>query len=132
VNERKSLVVVYRYRGGIHVAVAGETESVTIPAPPGPKPPVSAPITTPESQGLVVLYGRYGYDGTYSDVTKKIQALVKGNKLVVRPNQAGLGDPDPDHLKALIVVYREGGGRIRLATMSEAATTTLVGEAKSP
>jgi serine/threonine protein kinase len=117
-GQHKSVVVVYRYRGGIHLSIAGESTTATVPAV-GVLP--TAPGKPAPGQELVVLYGRYGNEATYADSTTNVQAAVKGGRMVGNINELALGDPFFGRPKALIVVYREAG-KIGLSTAPAEAT----------
>ena len=78
-DEHKTLAVVYRYRGGIHLSLTGDTDTVSIPAAPGDAG-VRAPGKPSPGQGaLLILFARFGNESTYGDSTTKTQAAVKGD-----------------------------------------------------
>jgi hypothetical protein len=127
-GEHKSVVVTYRHRGGTRLSVTGQADVTTIPAPPGPLG--AAPGRPAPGQELIVLYGRWGNESTYADVTARVQAAVKGGRMEATPEQLALGDPFFGRHKALIIVYRERG-KVRLSvTPQEAAASLGVSPAK--
>jgi WD40 repeat protein len=129
-GEHKSLFIVYRYRGGVHLSITGDADTVSIPAAPGTFD--TAPPGRPApGQELVVLYARYGNESTYADATAKAQAAVKGKTLSASPGTLQLGDPYNGRHKSFIIVYREDG-RVRLSTTSEDDTVRLGGESAKP
>jgi WD40 repeat protein len=128
-GEHKSLVVVYRYRGGTHLSITGDAEKASLPGPPGQgntEPGKLAP-----GQEMVVLYARYGNESTYADAAGKTQAAVKGRTLATNPLVLQLGDLYFGRRKAFIVVYRDGG-RVGLSTTAPEDTTQLGGDAGKP
>ncbi len=128
-GEHKSVVVVYRYRGGIHLSIAGEAQTASVPAAFGTLPP--APGKPEPAKKLLILYARYGNEVTYADVTAKVQAAVKGGRMVGSPNVLGLPDAFPSRHKALIIVYREAG-KVRLSTTPQEAEVSLGGDSQKP
>jgi hypothetical protein len=121
-GEHKTVVVVYRYRGAVRLAIAGQPNTPAIPAPPGwPDAPPGRPTS---GQELIVLYARYGNDGTYADAAAKVQTAVQVATGAANPDQLGLGDPFPGRHKALVIVYRLGG-RIHLSTTAQEETARL-------
>jgi WD40 repeat protein len=108
-GENKSLVVVYRFGGGIYLSIGGDEDMATIPGVPEVEPGRLA-----IGQALHILHARYGNEGRYEDATAKTQAAVCGSTLITNALQLGLGDPFPGRRKAFIVVYRDSG-RIRLS-----------------
>jgi hypothetical protein len=125
-GENKTLVVVYRYRGGIHLSTKGSDTPTMIPAPPGE--PETAPARPAAGQELVFLFARYGYQSTFADIASKLQAGVKGAAFVARPGDFALGDPVPFKRKAVVIVYRLGG-RIHLSVTPESNTELSLGAA---
>jgi hypothetical protein len=86
-GQYKSMVVVYRYRGGVHLSIAGESINsvkLTIPAPLGALD--TAPGHAAPGQELVILQARFGNEGTYADATAKTQAAVRGRTLIASPD----------------------------------------------
>jgi hypothetical protein len=118
----KSLVIVYRHRGGVRLSITGDWDTATIPPLPGPLS--TAPGRPAPGQELIVLYAGYGNQGIYSDGTANAQAAVKGAALTVHPDQLGLGDPFFGRHKAFIIVYREGG-KVRMSVTPEGVTARL-------
>jgi hypothetical protein len=128
-GEHKSLVIVYRYRGGIHLSITGDSDTANVPALPGALD--TAPGRPAPGQELVILYARYGNESTYGEAAAKTQAAVQGRTLTANPDQLGLGDPYPFRHKALVLVYREGG-RVRLSVTPQEATVRLGGDSGKP
>jgi hypothetical protein len=128
-NEFKSLVVVYRYRGGTHLSVTGELAQANIPPAPGTYD--TAPGKPAAGQELVVLHARFGNQGTYANVTAQAQAAVKGKTLSAVAEQLPLGDPFFGRKKAFIVVYRDSG-RVRLSISAPEDAIKLGGEPAMP
>jgi hypothetical protein len=120
-NEHKSVIVVYRYRGGIHMGIAGESTTASIP-PAGVLP--TPPGKPAPGQELVMLYARYGNEATFLDVTETIQNLVKGGRLEMVLSRSGLPDAYPGRHKALFLVYREAG-RVRVHACPEAGNLIM-------
>ena len=118
-GEHKSLVVVYRFGGGIYLSIGGDEDMVTIPGSPEVEPGRLA-----IGQALPILHARYGNEGRYADATAKTQAAVSGSTLTASALQLGLGDPFPGRRKAFIVVYRESG-RVRLSISAPEDTVRL-------
>jgi hypothetical protein len=106
-GEHKSLIVVYRYRGGVHLSVTGDEDTARIPALPGSAD--TAPGKPAPGQELTVLYARFGNDNRYADATALTQTTVNGATLAFRPDQIYRSDPYPGRHKAFLVVYRDGG-----------------------
>jgi hypothetical protein len=124
-GEHKTLVVVYRYRGGIHLSVKGGDTPTNIPAPPGELD--TAPARPAAGQELVFLYARYGYQSTFADIAGKLQAGVKGAAFAAKPGDFGIGDPAPFKRKAVVIVYRLHG-RVHLSVTPEANNVLSLGE----
>jgi hypothetical protein len=124
-GENKTLVVVYRYRGGIHLSAKGSDIPTMIPAPLGEL--ATAPARPAAGQDLVFLYARYGYQSTFADIAGKLQPGVKGASFVGKPADFALGDPVPFKRKALVIVYRLGG-RVYLSITPEANTELSLGD----
>jgi hypothetical protein len=120
-GEHKTVVVVYRHRGGTRLSLTGQTEVVTVPAPPGPLAAVGKPAP---GQELLILSARWGNEATYADVTAKVQAAVKAGRMEATPEQLALGDPFFGRHKALVIVYRDGG-KVRLSVTPQEAAASL-------
>jgi hypothetical protein len=74
---------------------------------------------------LVILYARHGNEGTYANITAKMQALVKGSSFDIDSvNQLGVPDPFPGRAKALVIVYRLDG-KVYLDTTPDSEITHL-------
>jgi formylglycine-generating enzyme required for sulfatase activity/serine/threonine protein kinase len=127
-GEHKSLVIVYRYRGGVHLSIAGEKEPATIPVAGSQTPSTGRPAP---GQELMILQSRYGNDGTYVDVTEKVQTAVKRGTLTGTPNELGLPDGYFGRRKALVIVYREGG-RVRLSVTADVVSASLGSNSTMP
>jgi hypothetical protein len=121
-GKNKSLVIVYRYRDRVGLSIKGDASVAAIPA--GPTSAELEPGKPTPGQELVVLYARYGADDQWGDGTSKAQALVKGPTLTITPGDLGLGDPAPNKHKAMVIVYRYGGG-LRLSITGQDETAVL-------
>jgi hypothetical protein len=121
-GEHKSLVVVYRHRGAVHLSITGETDVAKVPPAPGPPDP--PPGKPGPGQDLAVLRAAYGNEGSYADVTAKVQTAVKGATVDANPDQLGMPDVAFGRHKALIIVYRSEG-RILLSITPQEATARL-------
>jgi serine/threonine protein kinase len=128
-GEHKSLVVVYRYRGGAHLSITGDAEKASRPAPAGQGD--TEPGKLAPGQEMVVLYARFGNEGTYADVTAKAQAAVRGRTLATSPPLLQTGDPYFGRRKAFIVVYRDSG-RVGLSTTGQEDAVQLGADAGKP
>jgi serine/threonine protein kinase len=124
-GERLTAVVVYRYRGAIHLYSTGDTNKSTLPGPADSLD--TAPASPAPGQQLTILYARYGYQGTYADVAAKIQPLVKGKAFTVKADDRVLGDPIFGKVKGLVIVYRVNG-RIYLSITSTGNEVSSQGE----
>jgi hypothetical protein len=70
---------------------------------------LKAPESEPGPGGrLVVITARYGADERWTDVTKQVRSLVRGNRLAI-PSVEGLPDPAFGVRKALVIVYSVDG-----------------------
>ena len=127
--QHKSLVVVYRYRGGVHLSITGEgatANQLTVTGSMDTDAGRPAP-----GQELVILNARYGNEDRYGDATAKVQAAVNGATLSAHPDKLGLADSYPGRHKALIIVYRDDG-RVYLSVTPQNATAMLKAGAAKP
>jgi hypothetical protein len=121
-GEHKTLVVVYRHGGGTRLSVTGDAETATIPMVPGP--PDKGPAKPAAGQQLLILAALYGNQGTFADVTEKVQTAVKGHAALADPGALDLGDPFPGRHKALVIAYREAG-KVRLSLTQQEVAARL-------
>jgi hypothetical protein len=121
-GEYKTLVVLYRYRGGTRLGITGDAATAAIPEVPGP--PDRGPAKPAPGQELLILAARYGNQGTFADVTDKVQTTVQGRTAVVDPAKVDLGDPYPFRHKALVIAYRDGS-KVRLSLTRQETAATL-------
>jgi hypothetical protein len=116
----KVLEVTYEYHGATQQTTVKEGASLALPA--GAAPPVTDALTP---KVLRIASARYGGDNRYNDVRDRLQALVQGNSLSVKADNAVLGgDPAVGKDKVLEVTY-EWSGAIYAASAKEGRTLNL-------
>jgi WD40 repeat protein len=106
-GERKSLIIVYRFRGRVRLSMTGDADTVNLTGSTGIAD--AEPVRAEPGQELTILNARYGIEGSYDDVASKLQAAVKGSALNAKITDLNLGDPAPGKRKWLIVVVRHDG-----------------------
>jgi hypothetical protein len=84
------------------------------------------PMPAGSAGPLTILSATYGAGTRGVDVTARLQAQLRDNRLDVTVNNALAGtDPAPNQPKALWVSYRVGGGRAQQAQVAENARLSL-------
>jgi hypothetical protein len=125
---QKTLEIRYRSAGTEQTAAARDLEQIQLPPSSG----FSIGDLFGDGGILRIISARYGYRGQVSDVTPRLQSMVKNDQLSFKVTNQNVGGADPavGKDKELVVVYEHKGRTYEISAKEESTLTIPSSRAK--